>query len=87
MAGSSTACRSMPSSFMVFTLANVGLPGTSGFVGEFLTLIGTFQVNTWRGVLRHDRRDPVGRLRAVALPQAWCSASSRSRRSAGDRRT
>jgi NADH-quinone oxidoreductase subunit M len=33
--------------FMVFTMANVGLPGTSGFVGEFLTLIGTFQVNTW----------------------------------------
>jgi NADH-quinone oxidoreductase subunit M len=33
--------------FMVFTLANVGLPGTSGFVGEFLTLIGTFKVNTW----------------------------------------
>ncbi|GHA10573.1 NADH-quinone oxidoreductase subunit M [Devosia pacifica] len=33
--------------FMVFTMANVGLPGTSGFVGEFLTLIGVFQVNTW----------------------------------------
>lgn len=32
--------------FMIFTLANVGLPGTSGFVGEFLTLIGTFKVNT-----------------------------------------
>jgi len=32
---------------MVFTLANVGLPGTSGFVGEFLTLIGAFQANTW----------------------------------------
>jgi len=32
--------------FMVFTLANIGLPGTSGFVGEFLTLIGTFKVNT-----------------------------------------
>jgi NADH-quinone oxidoreductase subunit M len=31
--------------FMVFTLANVGLPGTSGFVGEFLTLLGTFRVN------------------------------------------
>jgi NADH-quinone oxidoreductase subunit M len=31
--------------FMLFTLANVGLPGTSGFVGEFLTLIGTFQAN------------------------------------------
>ncbi|MEO8757701.1 MAG: NADH-quinone oxidoreductase subunit M [Devosia sp.] len=33
--------------FMVFTMANVGLPGTSGFVGEFLTMIGTFQINTW----------------------------------------
>ena len=33
--------------FMVFTMANVGLPGTSGFVGEFLTMIGVFQVNTW----------------------------------------
>jgi NADH-quinone oxidoreductase subunit M len=28
-------------------MANVGLPGTSGFVGEFLTLVGVFQVNTW----------------------------------------
>ena len=33
--------------FMVFTMANVGLPGTSGFVGEFLTLIGAFRANTW----------------------------------------
>jgi NADH-quinone oxidoreductase subunit M len=33
--------------FMVFTLANVGMPGTSGFVGEFLSLIGTFKVNIW----------------------------------------
>ncbi len=33
--------------FMVFTMANVGLPGTSGFVGEFLTLVGAFQANTW----------------------------------------
>ena len=32
--------------FMVFTLANVGLPGTSGFVGEFLILLGTFRVST-----------------------------------------
>lgn len=32
---------------MFFTLANVGLPGTSGFVGEFLTLIGAFKANTW----------------------------------------
>jgi len=33
--------------FMLFTLASVGLPGTSGFVGEFLVLLGLFQVNTW----------------------------------------
>ena len=32
---------------MVFTMANVGLPGTSGFVGEFLTLLGAFRANTW----------------------------------------
>jgi NADH-quinone oxidoreductase subunit M len=32
---------------MVFTLANVGLPGTSGFVGEFLSLAGAFRINTW----------------------------------------
>jgi NADH-quinone oxidoreductase subunit M len=33
--------------FMVFTMANVGLPGTSGFVGEFLSLMGAFKSNTW----------------------------------------
>ena len=33
--------------FLVFTMANVGLPGTSGFVGEFLTLMGAFRSNTW----------------------------------------
>ena len=33
--------------FMLFTMANVGLPGTGGFVGEMLTLIGAFQANTW----------------------------------------
>jgi NADH-quinone oxidoreductase subunit M len=32
--------------FMLFTMANLGLPGTSGFIGEFLTLIGTFKVNS-----------------------------------------
>jgi len=37
--------------FMLFTMANVGLPGTSGFVGEFLTLIGVFQVSTLIGML------------------------------------
>lgn len=33
--------------FLVFTMANVGLPGTSAFVGEFLTLLGAFRANTW----------------------------------------
>ena len=33
--------------FMVFTMANVGLPGTSGFVGEFLTLLGSFGYSPW----------------------------------------
>jgi NADH-quinone oxidoreductase subunit M len=37
--------------FMIFTLANVGLPGTSGFVGEFLSLVGAFRVNTWVAML------------------------------------
>ena len=37
--------------FMVFMLASVGLPGTSGFIGEFLVLIGVFQVNTWVALL------------------------------------
>ncbi|MCY4306437.1 MAG: NADH-quinone oxidoreductase subunit M [Aestuariivita sp.] len=37
--------------FMIFSLANVGLPGTSGFIGEFLTLIAVFQVNTWVAVV------------------------------------
>jgi NADH-quinone oxidoreductase subunit M len=33
--------------FMIFMLASVGLPGTSGFIGEFLSLLGAFRVNTW----------------------------------------
>ncbi len=37
--------------FMVFTLASVGLPGLSGFVGEMLVLVGAFQANTWVAAL------------------------------------
>ncbi len=37
--------------FLLFTLASVGLPGTSGFVGEFLALVGVYQVNTWVAML------------------------------------
>ncbi|MGO1117610.1 NADH-quinone oxidoreductase subunit M [Rhodovibrionaceae bacterium A322] len=37
--------------FMLFTMASAGLPGTAGFVGEFLVIIGAFQVNTWVGLI------------------------------------
>ncbi len=37
--------------FLLFTLASVGLPGTSGFIGEFLALVGAYRVNTWVAVL------------------------------------
>jgi len=33
--------------FLLFTMGNVGLPGTSGFPGEILTMVGTFQINAW----------------------------------------
>jgi len=36
--------------FMLFTMASVGLPGTSGFVGEFLSLIGTYQMSSWGAI-------------------------------------
>ncbi len=37
--------------FMVFTMASVGLPGTSGFVGEFLSLIGTYHASSWAAIV------------------------------------
>ena len=37
--------------FMLFTMASIGLPGTSGFVGEFLVLVGAFQVSLWLALL------------------------------------
>jgi len=37
--------------FMVFTMASVGLPGTSGFVGEFLSLVGTYAVSSWAAIV------------------------------------
>jgi NADH-quinone oxidoreductase subunit M len=37
--------------FMLFTMASVGLPGTSGFVGEFLSLVGTYEASTWAAVI------------------------------------
>jgi NADH-quinone oxidoreductase subunit M len=37
--------------FMIFTMASVGLPGTSNFVGEFLSLVGTYKVSSWAAVV------------------------------------
>jgi NADH-quinone oxidoreductase subunit M len=37
--------------FMLFTMASIGLPGTSGFVGEFLVVVGSLQVNFWLALL------------------------------------
>ncbi len=48
--------------FMVFTLANVGLPGTSGFIGEFLTLAGAFRVKYHGGIPGDLRDHTVGSL-------------------------
>ena len=36
--------------FMLFTMASVGLPGTSGFVGEFVSLLGTYQASSWAAI-------------------------------------
>ena len=54
--------------FMLFTLGNVGLPGTSGFVGEFLTLAGVFQVSTWVAFFAATGVILSRLLRALALP-------------------
>ncbi|MDB5689416.1 MAG: NADH-quinone oxidoreductase subunit, partial [Sphingomonas bacterium] len=37
--------------FLLFTMASVGLPGTSGFVGEFLAMMGVYQFNSWAGLV------------------------------------
>jgi NADH-quinone oxidoreductase subunit M len=37
--------------FMVFTMATIGLPGTSGFIGEFLVIIGAAEINFWLALL------------------------------------
>ena len=37
--------------FLLFTMASIGLPGTSGFIAEFLSLMGTYQLSTWTAML------------------------------------
>ena len=54
--------------FMLFTMASVGLPGTSGFVGEFLSLAGIYQVSSWVTLALHHRHHPRRGLHALSLP-------------------
>jgi len=37
--------------FLLFTMGNVGLPGTSGFVGEIMTMTGVYEASTWTALL------------------------------------
>ncbi len=53
--------------FMLFTMASIGLPGTSGFVGEFLSLSGTYQVSTWITLLCTTAHHPGRGLYALPL--------------------
>ena len=76
--------------FMVFTLANVGLPGTSGFIGEFLTLIGAFQANAWVALFATTGVILSACLRALSLSprhlrRAGEAEPRRHRRSVGAR--
>src|SRR5438874_11784158 len=36
--------------FMIFTMASIGLPGTSNFPGEFLSMVGTYRASTWGAI-------------------------------------
>ena len=63
--------------FMLFTMASVGLPGTSGFVGEFLALIGTYQRLDLGGGRRHHRDHP--RRRPTCSTSTGGSASATQR--------
>ncbi len=53
--------------FLVFTMGNVGLPGTSGFVGEFLTLLASFKINTYVAVIATSGVILSAALRALSL--------------------
>ncbi len=53
--------------FMIMMLGSVGLPGTTGFVGEFLVMVGAWQANILVGDIYRYRGDFGGNLYAVAI--------------------
>ena len=61
--------------FGFFVFASAGLPGLSGFVGEFLVLVGTFAVNPCAAAVATLRDDPGRRLPALHVPARSSSAS------------
>ena len=68
MGGLGSATPVYAAAFGFFVFASVGLPGLSGFVGEFLTLVGTFVVLPGRRGRRDVRDDPRRRLPALDVP-------------------
>ena len=67
--------------FMLFTMASVGLPGTSGFVGEFLSLIGTYQMSTW-GALAATTGIILGAAYMLWLYWRICFGAARTKEAA-----
>jgi NADH-quinone oxidoreductase subunit M len=63
--------------FMLFTMASVGLPGTSGFVGEFLSLTGTYQASTW-GAIAGTTGIILGACYALYLYWRICFGTART---------
>ena len=67
--------------FMLFTMASVGLPGTSGFVGEFLSLMGTYQASTW-GAIAGTTGIILGACYALYLYWRICFGDARTKEAA-----
>jgi NADH-quinone oxidoreductase subunit M len=67
--------------FMLFTMASVGLPGTSGFVGEFLSLMGTYQASTW-GAIAGTTGIILGACYALYLYWRICFGAARTKEAA-----
>jgi len=67
--------------FMLFTMASVGLPGTSGFVGEFLSLMGAYQASTW-GAIAGTTGIILGACYALYLYWRICFGVARTKEAA-----
>ena len=61
----STPCPSSPRLAVLFAMANCGLPGTAGFVGEWMVILGAVKANFWLGALAATDADLRRRLHAV----------------------